>query len=387
MQDPIDIFLDESATASDREALRRAMASDDGLREAVEAWVRSDEAVRSRWNEAMPDRRLLVLWAFERAGRVAELTEDERQLLDDGRAEVESARERFVTLDDIAVDVISCCAEFDRLWPSRTMNPVRKAPDRSSLASRSSRRSSRWIWRVPAAVAVVAFIAVSVLLLDREMLDRGDAFEIVSTASGEMRIVSMEDGTTVRLMPDSRLSYVPVDHQSPVNRRARLEGRAYFDVAPRQTGLLVETPTATATVLGTSFGVEAMENETRVALVDGSLALAANIDRGRAVVLEPGQLSRVPADGLPSEPEAVNLAEYLEWTGMFIFRSEAIATVAESLSRHFGVTISVDESLTGERITGTFEQTETLESIIEVVAAALDATVERSGTGFRLRAR
>src|SRR5690625_7236106 len=98
-------------------------------------------------------------------------------------------------------------------------------------------------------------------------------------------------------MPKSRLSYVPVDHQSPVNRKARLEGRAYFDVASQQTGLLIETPTATATVLGTSFGIEALDAETKVALVDGRLAVAGNVDRRPAVTLEPGQPSRAPRHG------------------------------------------------------------------------------------------
>ena len=152
-------------------------------------------------------------------------------------------------------------------------------------------------------------------------------------------------------------------------------------------GCDVETPTATATVLGTSFGIEALDAETKVALVDGRLAVAGNVDRRRAVTLEPGQLSRVPADGLPSAPEAVNLAEYLEWTGMFIFRAEPISAVVESLTRHFNVRITVDEALEGERITGTFEQSDSLEAILDVVAAALDASIDRTDTGFRLRAR
>lgn len=392
MQDPIDIFLNEPTSATERKALIRAMANDDQLREVVEAWARADDAMRRRWEDALPDRRLLVLWAFERAGRAAELTPDEQQMLEARRSEIEAVREQFVAVDDIAVDVEACCSVFDRLWAERAESSVGKgretqARDRSAIRSRTSRRNVRWLWRIPAAVAVVAFIAVSVLVLERDMFEGRDGFEVVSTGVDEVRIVSMDDGSSVRLMPNSRLSYVPVDRQSPVNRKARLEGRAYFDVASQQTGLLIETPTATATVLGTSFGIEALDAETKVALVDGKLAVAGNIDRRRAVTLEPGQLSRVPADGLPSAPEAVNLAEYLEWTGMFIFRAEPISAVVESLTRHFNVSITVDDALAGERITGTFEQSDSLETILDVVAAALDASVDRTDTGFRLRAR
>lgn len=398
MQDPIDIFLNESTSAAERDALIRAMANDDQLREAVEAWARADDAMRRRWEDVLPERRLLVLWALERAGRAGELTHDEQQTLKERRSEIEAAREQFAAVDNIAVDVEACCSVFDRLWAERAESSVGKrreinAPDRSAIRSHASRRShtsrsnARWLWRIPAAVAVVAFIVVSVLLLERDMFEGRDGFEVVSTGTDEVRIVSMEDGSSVRLMPNSRLSYVPVDHQSPVNRKARLEGRAYFDVASQQTGLLIETPTATATVLGTSFGIEALDAETKVALVDGRLAVAGNVDRRRAVTLEPGQLSRVPADGLPSAPESVNLAEYLEWTGMFIFRAEPISAVVESLTRHFNVRITVDEALEGERITGTFEQSDSLEAILDVVAAALDASIDRTDTGFRLRAR
>ena len=119
MQDPIDIFLNESTSAAERDALIRAMANDDQLREAVEAWARADDAMRRRWEDVLPERRLLVLWALERAGRAGELTPDEQQTLKERRSEIEAAREQFAAVDNIAVDVEACCSVFDRLWAER----------------------------------------------------------------------------------------------------------------------------------------------------------------------------------------------------------------------------------------------------------------------------
>ncbi|MFW5972594.1 MAG: FecR family protein, partial [Bacteroidota bacterium] len=199
-----------------------------------------------------------------------------------------------------------------------------------------------------------------------------------------IEVVEFADGSSIRLMENSRLDYVPVERQSPINRRAVLEGNALFDITPQQLGFIVETPSASATVMGTLFGVVATEEQTDVTLVEGRVALTGADRPDAAIVLEPGQQSTVRRGAMPSTPQDVDVVAELAWTELFIFRSEPLTDIARQLADHFGVRIDVDPSLTGELITGTFDRGESVEAILRTLAAAVDARLEIRSGGFLL---
>ncbi len=235
------------------------------------------------------------------------------------------------------------------------------------------------MWRVPLAVAIAGFAVLAVLLLQRE-----SDFELVATQPGETRVVEFADGTMIHLFEDSRLRYVPSERQSLINRKAVLDGKALFDVAPQQQGLIVETSEAVVTVMGTLFGIIGEEGETEVTLVEGRLALSGMSQRDAAVILEPGQQSRVSVDGMPSRPVEVDLDAELRWTGLFVFRSLPLSKIAERLSEHYDVAIEVDPRIAGERLTGTFEHEQPVLTILRTLAAALNARVDESSSGLRI---
>ena len=120
-------------------------------------------------------------------------------------------------------------------------------------------------------------------------------------------------------MGGSSLTYADPAKASTFNRRVTLTGNAFFDIMPDQRSFTVETPTALTTVLGTSFGIQADDNAMEVVLATGSISVASKASPDGLVVLQPGQMSRVTRNGVPTTPAPVDLASALEWTGLFIF--------------------------------------------------------------------
>lgn len=386
MQHPFDALLfSEDSTSEQRAALREALDNDSDLAAAFARWQQARAAVRERLSADLPDHHLLVLYALDRSGYQEALTDDEAQRLDAAAADLEDALRAHPGLVDVVDDIEDACADFDAVWaahaPSssaaedrparrRGQRMERMRPSTDRRAAPPSRSVSRWAWRIGTAVAVVVFVAVAVLLLQRDR-----SLVTLDVAEGETQIVTLADGSTVRLLETSRLTYADPDEATPFNRRVQLDGRAFFEVVPGQQGFTVETPSGVTTVLGTSFGIQADAAAMDVVLASGRVAVAPKNAPDQTVVLEPGQRSRVAANARPTTPEAVELTEALSWTGLFVFRATPLHEAAAKLQAHYGVPVQVDAALADERVTGTFEQEQPLAQVLSVLATTVDADV------------
>ena len=376
MQDPLDaILFYDDLTPVQQEALRTACEDDPALAETVAHWHQVRTAVRRSLNEHVPDRRLFVLYALEASGRSDLLSEEERHELDEARPMLDEAVQFHPALADVAGQVEAACADFEACWTrhfSEADQPELQAvPDRKARRHAPVYRMVRWGWRVAAAVAVVAFVGVLTLMLQRDR-----SLTTLTVAEGQTQHVELADGSTIRVLGGSTLTYADPDKATSFNRRVTLTGRAFFDIIPDQQGFTVETPTALTTVLGTSFGIQADDGAMEIVLATGSISVASKAMDEGIVVLQPGQMSRVARNALPSTPTPVDLSEALEWTGLFIFQATPLSEAANHLSDRYGVAITVAPVLEAEGVSGTFAGEQALEQILTTLATTLDATVE-----------
>ncbi len=377
------LLFPETLTPEERAAARQALAADAGLAEAAAQWRAVQAGVRHRLERHLPDRSLLVLYALDASGRADVLTDKERQVLDAARPALERALAAHPALADVAQCIRAEADAFEKEWEAHFAAPSQevplRAPDRRAVPV-GRRVGMRRAWRVVAALTVVAFFTVVFLLVQRDA-----GLVTVETAAGETQVIELADGTTVRLLGGSTLSYPDPDEAPALARTVRLTGRAFFTVVPNPAPFTVETPTALTTVLGTRFGVAADVDVTEVVLASGSVAVAPKAAQDRLVVLEPGQMSRVAVGALASTPVAVDVAEALGWTGLFIFRATPLRVIAERLSAHYDTPVQVAPSLADEQITGEFSQDLPLEEILQTLAAGLAAEVEADPAGgFRI---
>lgn len=218
---------------------------------------------------------------------------------------------------------------------------------------------------------MVAFVTMLVWIVQRD-----GSLKTIQVAEGDTQVIELADGSTVRLLEGSTLTYADPEKATAFNRRVELVGRAFFDIVPDQQGFTVETPTALTTVLGTSFGIQADERAMEVVLATGKISVVSKAAQDRMVVLEPGQMSRVARNALPSTPTPVALSEALEWTGLFIFRATLLEEAVAHLSQRYGVEIRVAPNLATEGVNGTFAHEQPLEQILSTLATTLNADVE-----------
>jgi ferric-dicitrate binding protein FerR (iron transport regulator) len=240
------------------------------------------------------------------------------------------------------------------------------------LAHRGSRARVPLILAGSLAAAAILFVG-----LNRSQLRHAtpDDFgtEDFFTGKAERAVIELRDGTVVRLGPESRLQV----GDSREQREVTLTGRAFFAVASMPgRRFTIHTQAGSLTVLGTRFDVEAREQDMRLIVIEGRVAVA-NQD-GRTEVAA-GEMSRV-LDGkrLPTVP-IPNAAPYVEWVGDFLaFQSTPLSEVAMEIERKYRVRVEIGDSmLAGRTITAWFTD-RPLADVLRVVclAAAAHCTVD-----------
>lgn len=347
------------------QTVRRALADNPDLARQVWLWVQVSDHAGCRLDANMPPVDDLVALAMDRSGR--RLDPDMQIRLDQCRSSFGSACAMHPSLNAIVDRMAEDIAAFDVVW-------------NRSLKSKPLQKP--WYGRLTASVPrmAAAVVAVTALLLVVYLVQQ-DGTQIRTASDPGVRLVALEDGSRVRLVDGATLWVTP---REP--RNVRLEGRAFFDVTPNADApFSIKTGDVVTTVVGTSFGLEALPAETRVSVVTGKVRVEAS---GQGVWLDAGMFTRVPSGGVPDAPRPFEAKMIMDWTGLFIFRNTPIDSVAATLSRSFQVRIEVESLLSGRDLTGTFDREQGLDEILGVVAAAVGAQLEvqEPGTRYRLAA-
>ena len=397
MADLLDTLLfDDEPSTEERAALEERLEDDAALATAWAHWTRARAHLRERLEERISDRRLLVLYVLADEGDEAALTDSEQAALDAARDDLVRAVDESPALQQIVERIREERADFEAVWAEHDLEHEGQADASAEAGERSpsgravresraprSRDTSvaaRWSRRFALASLVIGMVVGAFLLWPQ------DPSTTVTVADGTTRVVDLGDGTSARLVGDATLTYNP-QSSDPSQRVMLSEGRAFFDVTPRSGGasFVVETPTATATVLGTQFGVATTADTTQVVLASGEVRVGAAQDTdASSVVLTSGQKSWVAKGGAPASPTAADLTTALDWTGLFLFRSVPMGTIADRLERHYDVEVTVADALADEPITGTFERSQPVQEVLNALGTTLGAEVQRRDAAYHL---
>lgn len=252
-------------------------------------------------------------------------------------------------------------------------------------------------WRVGSlAAAAAALLAVGVARWQSERAagpGAADAGRLVVTAVGQRDSVRLSDGTQVVLAPGSRL--VVGAGYGDARRVVELEGAAWF-VARHDNARPFTVRAAGAVVrdIGTAFTVRTTgERRVTVAVTEGSVALGASTTAARGdsggVVLTAGDRGEVGDDGRVTASRGGLAEADTAWRqGRLVYREAPLDEVRADLRRWYGVDLQVDSpALARRHLTATFEAGERVERVLEVIALALDAQLERRGTVAILQPR
>jgi transmembrane sensor len=172
-------------------------------------------------------------------------------------------------------------------------------------------------------------------------------------------------------------------------------------VHDEQRPFSVRAGSAVVEDLGTAFAVRRDADEVRVVVTDGSVLLQGPGDgrQGdsrtrqaerrpeRGVVLKAGDRGTVGRDGRSVAEPAAATPEDLAWTrGRLWFQNAPLARVRSDLRRWYGIELQVDSSLAGRHLTASFAG-EPVQQVLDVIALALGARIERRGDTAVVRAK
>jgi len=220
---------------------------------------------------------------------------------------------------------------------------------------------------VAAGIAAVLLVGVA---LDRAGVigRRGTlGFEEMVTCDNQTATVSLRDGSVMRLAPRSHVRF----RVREGSREVYLTGHAFFSVT-KQNGppFVVRTQGGDVTVLGTQFDLNASNNDVRLVVVEGRVALAAagggetRVDHGQEARVVEGQL-------LPT----IHLAEArseTRWVGRFLaFQATPMTEVAREIENAYGARVRIaDSTLAAQTLTNWFSD-RSLDEVVRVICAIL----------------
>ena len=169
----------------------------------------------------------------------------------------------------------------------------------------------------------------------RKTTERQQRIVTVDVPAGEMKTVTLPDGTEVCLNAKSTLVYPAAFGKSV--RRVALTGEAYFKVkSDKRHPFIIHTQNISTRVLGTEFNVRSYDaNDTHVTLVNGSVEVSSHNEKVR---IEPNQDARLEDGQLVIAD--VNPKDFTSWReGVMYFDDASLRTILQQLSAWYDISV------------------------------------------------
>lgn len=355
----------DALTPEEALAFQQSWAENPAADAHWKAWLRFQAEIQSDLKQHLPDRALLLLYALDQEMPDV-LSEAERTRLESARPVLEEAMRVLPSLSVLIDQMRRQALDFDAVWAEETLavpekNVAKIIPIQSAAPLRSWMRYSAW-------AAVVVFLGIAGFWWISRTPDTPEGWTRFATATGETKTVTLPDGTQVRLFDQSEIMWP----KNFVQRRATFSGRGLFDVQHDPAHpFQIETQQAVTEVLGTQFSITTQPERTDVVLIQGKVQLKNKTLAQKTVVLAPGEFSQVLNGRAASPPLSVDIPKTLAWTHQFFFVKTRLRAAVQQLNEAYGANIRLEDGLGDEEVYGTFEQSESLPSILNRLAQIL----------------
>ncbi len=218
-------------------------------------------------------------------------------------------------------------------------------------------------WKMPALAASIAFAFLTLSATIFFNYSPRPQPQIYATAVGEIRSVSLNDGSSINMNTATTLA---VEYTRSNRVISFEEGEAIFNVERNEAKpFIVELPAVEIIVTGTTFNVLASKKDTEIFVVAGTVQVKPI--SGQMRTLGKGDSIHVDSNGDAGAITPFDPIDVLAWTaGKLRFAQAPLHQVVDELNRYFNRKIILrDASLSMLPVTGEFDITDQ--------AAAIDA--------------
>lgn len=242
-------------------------------------------------------------------------------------------------------------------------------------------------WAAAAAIALLGVAAWWMLQSPAE-----NTAVIASTLGDERKEMLLPDGTQVWLNENTYLTYEEIEGE----RRLRLEGEAFFDVATDSLHpFKIYAGDAVTTVLGTAFNIRAYpeEEQVEVSVKEGRVRLERRpeetvttpIPEAEPVVLTPGEQGIYEKQSAKIEAKEKRGKNSAAWRDRKMdFDQVELAEVVQTIERFYEVQIELtNPGLSRCKLIGKYDNP-TLEDLLMAIEFSLELEVEEKDGSYRL---
>ncbi|KQW72243.1 hypothetical protein ASE17_05075 [Phenylobacterium sp. Root77] len=274
---------------------------------------------------------------------------------------------------------------IEALW--ETAGRLGKHPDTArdvaaALArGRRKRRFARLGSRPARIGAGLATVTAAAALVFTFAIERPTPY---ATGLGEQRLVSLDDGSRLRLDTSTQ---VRVKFKPDRREVVLVHGQAFFDVAhDTARPFVVMAGDQSIRALGTRFDVRNDAGDVRVTLVQGAVEVSRQSD-GQTWRLAPGQGLAVRGQTV-APPKAVDVTAATSWTsGRLVFRAAPLGEAVAEVNRYSADKIALDNAeLRNVPVSGVFDVGDT-RAFVSAVSELFNLRAVETGDGYRLEPR
>ena len=279
---------------------------------------------------------------------------------------------------------------------------ARQSTARARLSVGTPKTNARRYWYLATAAAAAITIAVGVSsrrnVSDAQLPQPRE----YKTQRGQQATLQLTDGTKLVLAADSKVR-IPSEYGLKT-RELFLEGEAILDVTHDSTRpFRVHSKTAVIEDIGTRFDVRAYSDDSvvTVAVAEGVVALGqrSNVTLTRdaanngapqkveGVLLRQGDVGTLASDGSISTTRDPGIAGRFAWTaGRLEVVDARLGEVLRTVGRWYDLDLRAGSGLSNRRVTASLS-VRSVDQMLNALALAVDARVERRGTVVTLRSK
>jgi len=203
----------------------------------------------------------------------------------------------------------------------------------------------------------------------------------IQTAYGEVRNVTLPDGSQVMLNANTTINYRNWKQNS--DREVWIRGEAFFHVKKtvQKNRFIVHTGDFDVIVTGTQFNVNNRHDKSNVLLKEGSVTVH---NQSHDMNMKPGDY--VESDNTDLRKKDVNSAQVLAWTDhKFIFDNTPMKEVASLLTEIYGIKVTLTDEATASSTISGFMPNDNLDVFLQALEALSIYEVVRSEKEIQIR--
>lgn len=287
-------------------------------------------------------------------------------------------------LTDEAADLLKTIKIKEQSVDAQRLKNAEQKLMETTASAGHSRAAAKVVSMQPRKINIKWWAAAAIILLSSLGIwqyARITNTHAIQTAYGEVRNVTLPDGSQVMLNANTTINYRNWKQNS--DREVWIRGEAFFHVKKtvQKNRFIVHTGDFDVIVTGTQFNVNNRHDKSNVLLKEGSVTVHS---QSNDMNMKPGDY--VESDNSDLRKKDVNSAQVLAWTDhKFIFDNTPMKEVASLLTEIYGIKVTLTDEATASSTISGFMPNDNLDVFLQALEALSIYEVVRSEKEIQIR--